>query len=250
MISFFENSGKMTTEWEIKNPEICRSKIFVSPDQTQTAPTIKFETSVCENPVFFYMEHHSVYTQEEVENCQGRRLCFHCGDKIMKRIEFFPIKYTKQEDVYVSPIPHCRLECAFATVCSRTNNSDLIANFRSMYGCDILSAPPRELLFIQGGITMKKFHEMIDQKIVIELHPTNFVHAFIAPLYTSGSIFANNILPSKVQEVINSVLIEPPATLESHCLMYPQNTIKMPIENPLSSIADTFTLDPLSNRDF
>lgn len=241
----------MTSGWEItaSYPQ----SVHVT---TSTNRMSRFEFREVESgrPTFFYLVHHSHYTQELIDDCRSRLHCFHCGRAIVGRVRFFPLEFTKQDVPVMDQLPHCRPECAKATCSLRANNMNLISCFHLMYGPNVQCAPPREILYLPNGVSMQRFHEMIDEHLVMDLQQDTNVKAMMAPVYLSGCIFNNNVIPLEAQSALKSMIHEPPAILtHSTQSMERDNSsavVELPMHADFSTIAATFTVDEESNTDF
>lgn len=135
------------------------------------------------------------YTREEIERCEGKRKCFNCHGPIMDRIYFYPMQQNKLQQFYVNPLPHCRAECAKASVVKIPNNHLFLHLFTLMYGDEVDAAPPRELLYVPGGVTLEEYHQMVDDGLVVCLEQANpnrvfepLKRTFLAPMFVSVSL--------------------------------------------------------------
>jgi len=174
---------------------IPRSKIYVSATPTaassSTDPRSLFQLDGAQGITHFYLVLSSeLYTKDLIENCNGRLACFNCTRPIAERVYFFPTRFDEQATFECSQIPHCRSQCMMRTVLTLPNNFDLLTNLFNMYG-DTTAAPPRELLYIPGGVTLDRYHQLIEEGVVMELEPPN-VQSFIGPIFMSSAVLRNH----------------------------------------------------------
>ena len=121
----------------------------------------------------------------------------------MGLVYFYPEKFHPQtSEPYCNPIPHCRKECVYRTIQNMPNNGDLLALLFLMYGPDIHCAPPNFLLVVPGGLTLEKYHETIDQKLIINQEEP-YIRSFMAPLFVSCTLFKNHQLVNEAVAYID-----------------------------------------------
>lgn len=235
----------MTSGWEVKAS--CAQSVVVG-DQ----PRFK-RLDFCEpnkRPIFFYLRHDSPYTQDLITNCNHRLHCFNCNRSIATQVWFAPIELTKQEEFVVDALPHCRKECALATTLSRTNNADRLACFYMMYGPQVRCAPPREILYVPNGCSMQRYHEMIDENLVMDLHTSSQIRSFVAPMYLSGAIFNDNVISSQALEFSKQLIGEPPGvfTHSTHdSLQGDHPVLTLPMHTDIATVHTMFAVDPMAN---
>lgn len=234
-------------------PSLPSSKIYVSVRSELTC-TVKDPVLEVDRVIHFFLIHDvgQGYTQEDVSECKGKYRCFSCNRKIKFQIFFFPIRYTKLEELIVSPLPHCRAACALHTVVYQPNNCDLLSCFYLMYGLNVIVAPPRQLLFGPNAMSSEEYHAQIDASIVIEVHQTPMVHAFLAPVYYSCSEFKNHQLSKAAQDVVEALTQEPKTSIGPERIRETTGmnaVVVMPAARDISNLYSTFKLDPLSHRE-
>lgn len=157
---------------------------------------------------FLILKTGNLYTQEDVEECKGKYNCYNCSRKIMKRMYFYPEIFDPQtNEPTCNPIPHCRKECMYRTVQDMANNADLLTNLFLMYGHEMICAPPRFLLFIPGGLTVEKYHQLIDDGIVIQ-EEEPYIRCFHAPIYMSCTLFKDHQLVPDTVAFIDEMMVE------------------------------------------
>jgi hypothetical protein len=139
------------------------------------------------------------YTAEDVAQAKGKYRCYNCNQPIQGRLYFYPEEFHHQTRVPTcNPIPHCRPECVYRTVQDIPNNADLLQNFCLLYGHDVICAPARFLLNIPGGMTLERYHEAINEKMVIQVQPPD-QQCLFANVYVSATMFKDHqLLPSVV----------------------------------------------------
>jgi hypothetical protein len=76
-----------------------------------------------------------------------------------------------------------------------------------MYKSIVYSAPPRSLLYVPNGLTLERYHALIDSEIVVDEEPPN-IRAFMAPLYISSTFLKDYTLPQSTVSSIDTVLTE------------------------------------------
>ncbi len=224
------------------------SKIYVS-----SGSEIKRNFVISAEPpdavIHFFLVHDTGanYTEEIVKNCLGKISCFNCNRSIQGQIYFYPQEYTQLGDFICSPIPHCSKPCALRTISDISNNSNLLSNFFLMYGPNVECPPPRECLYLPGGLTLEQYHNMEGIRIESD---SREVRAFLAPKYYSITMFKNHQLVDESKKIIEFL------TMETKSSIGPQRSreqddmtiVVMPTSNNLSNISSVFTLDPLANR--
>ena len=163
---------------------------------------------------------------------------------------FNPIEFNKFGDPVCNPVPYCRKECGLRACLDTPNNQDLLANFYLMHGTDIYSAPPRVLLFVPGGVSIEKYHGMIDDQLVAK-EESSLIRSFVAPIYISCTTLKDHQLVPDVNALIQEMTAENKANLgpsksrDNTTL----NILSLPAQNPCdSSIASIFQRDSASYR--
>jgi len=139
------------------------------------------------HPIVFHVTLNPNYTNDEVNNCNGRFSCTHCDRPIPTQIYFIPKKCLVTGEFVYDPAPYCRVECCFRGMLDIPNNYDLKSVFMMRYGKTIRAAPPRRTLKVKGGFTLDQFHDFIDSFQVMEEEPKH-IRSFICPMYLSTSI--------------------------------------------------------------
>jgi hypothetical protein len=224
------------------------SKIFVS-SGSETRQSFVITTDPPDAVIHFFLIHDAGanYTEDIVKNCQNSFKCFNCNKSIEKQIYFYPQEYTQLGDFICSPIPHCSKPCVLRTISDIPNNSNLLSNFFLMYGPNVNCAPPRECLYLPGGLTLEQYHSMDEIRIEID---SREVRSFLAPKYYSITMFKNHQLVDESKKIIELL------TAETKSSIGPQRSreqndmtvVVMPSSNNLSNISSVFALDPMSNR--
>jgi hypothetical protein len=202
------------------------------------------------NPVIHFFLIHDAganYTEDIVKNCQNRFKCFNCNQFIEKQIYFYPQEYTQLGDFICSPIPHCGKPCTLRTVSDIPNNSNLLSNFFLMYGPNVYCAPPRECLYLPGGLSLEQYHNM--GKTQIECDSLE-VRSYLAPKYYSITMFENHQLVDESKKVIELLTVETKSSIgpQRSREQNDMTVVVMPSSNNLSNISSIFALDPMSNR--
>lgn len=184
--------------------------IYISPDpndesyNNRTQIKHKFISSVGQSHFYIVLTVGKHYTPEEIENCNGKYLCYNCGRPIPKRIYFYPTKQNHIDVMMMIPIPHCRRECVYRTVQDMPNNDHVLPLFFLFYGPDVICAPPRFLLFVPGGLTIEEYHQIIDNQIVISEEKNGF-KMFLAPVYLSCTLFKDHQLVEEAVSLIDEL---------------------------------------------
>lgn len=159
------------------------------------------------HPVAFRLILNPGYTDDEVNQCQGRYSCMLCDRPIPHRMYFIPKKQLVTKEFVCDPVPYCRVECCFRGMLDTPNNFDLKTVFVMMYGKKIRAAPPRRTLKVKGGFTLDQFHEFIDSLHTMEEEPQH-IRAFICPLYLSSSIMEGFQPLTEAQRLMDELHIE------------------------------------------
>lgn len=227
-----------------------RSDIYISSKQGDEKKLYTFRTKEGSFHFFLVFNPGTHFTQEEVKDCKGDRLCFNCSQPIVGPIYFYPTEYTKLEEIICSPIPHCRPACALRSVTDIKNNFDLLSNFFLMYGPDISCAPPRMLLYVPGGLTIAQYHSMINDGLIVH-EECQIVRSFLAPVYMSCTFLQGHQLVTDVVSLIEEMRIEsktsvgPSRSRDNSKL----NVMELPTKDLFNTVlADTFSVDPSSSR--
>lgn len=126
--------------------------------------------------------------------------CYNCNATCSDEIIRFPIEYDHKTLQYkFSELPHCRYSCALRTVMEYGYNCfQYKMLFHKLYGRNIKVAPPRSVLYIEDGMDISNYHNLIDKEIIVEEIQNN-TRSFIAPttynmaktvdsMLTSGSL--------------------------------------------------------------
>lgn len=178
-------------------------------DQKENKVKSKFQTNGKTVHYFLIVDSRNRYTAQELENCQGKYPCFHCGRPIPQRMYFYPLPSDELTSFHCYPIPHCRPECCLAHITfDIQNNADLISCFHSMYGTEVFCANPRQVLWL--GVSIQEFHQMIEDRITILMsqnHPSNprfpYIQHFMAPVFLSCTITDKHQLTDGVVQAID-----------------------------------------------
>lgn len=131
------------------------------------------------------------YTQEMITQCNERLRCFNCARPIANKIFFYPLEYTTDNYFVCSPLPHCSASCALRSVKDLPNNFDVQSSFFTMYGPDVIVAPPRALLYLPNGPSLEEYHRMCASSRVVQAEQPA-VTSFIAPYMVSSTFMKNN----------------------------------------------------------
>ena len=193
---------------EYKDVTVPRSKMFISKELKEAdknnIKSLVFGNENAKEHFYLIMNPDQLYTTEMVNQCQGRISCFYCHRPIPQQIYFYPLEFMGGKSFRVSPLPHCRRECAFAVVISLKSEL-LSALFPQMWGLTT-SAPPREMLWL--GLSIKDFHNMCDKQQVCEYSETPKVRALLAPVYITSTLFKNHQLVPDVIKLISDMEAE------------------------------------------
>lgn len=136
------------------------------------------------------------------------RKCYNCSRSFECNPIRFPTNYNDKNRLYTfNELPHCRISCALRTVLDYGYNSyQYKMLFHYLYGFDVVSAPPRSLLFIENDMTIEKYHEIIDSHVIVEEVKLD-TKSFIAPINYNITEYVNNILSKKAMEDIDSTVM-------------------------------------------
>ncbi len=158
------------------------SRVFTT-SQAEHKPQFTLNTE--KGNVHFFLEWRceGLYTQEEINECKGRKNCYNCNCPIQGPLFFYPVMLSKLEVFACDPSPHCSKACARRSVIDLPMHDNLSMLFAIMYG-DVLPAPPRKLLYL--GVSLKEYHQMVKDDVVMQLESES-VRSFIAPVYVSAS---------------------------------------------------------------
>ena len=165
-----------------------RSKIYHSSRGSDAL--CKFETAahdVQTSHILLVLTSGAHYTQDLISRCTGALRCYNCTQSIDNHVYFYPVEYTKHSEFVCSPLPHCRAACALRTVYDTVDNHNLLTVFVLMYGDSVYAAPPRQLLYVPGGMDTATYHTTIEQHTVMQIEPPN-IRSFFAPIYVSSAI--------------------------------------------------------------
>ena len=143
---------------------------------------------VFQTAFFLVLDTSSTLTQEMVTSCKGRLRCFNCTRPIEGQVYMYPVERNSDTGHLVcNPLPHCRPGCALRSVYSSRNVHTLLTLFVLMYGDDVRCAPPREFLFLSGGMSLDEYHGQPPQS-VWQLEDGNITRTFLAPVYVSHAV--------------------------------------------------------------
>jgi hypothetical protein len=100
-----------------------------------------------------------------------------------------------------------------------------------MYG-DMDAAPARELLFLPGGLTLDKYHELTDRHVAIELEPPN-VQSFVGPIFLSYSVLSDHQMVASSLQALEKLASQsavditqtPPVNLQSRVVTLPPHNL-------------------------
>lgn len=244
------------TQGFFRNVAIPRSSIYVSSsgmkeaeDKVANKKKYKFESNVTTFHFFLILRAGVHYTEEDIQDCQGKYSCHNCGRKIMGPIYFYPEEFDCQtNDATCSPIPHCRVECVYRTLQDMKNNADLLTNFFLLYGHDITCAPERFLLVIPGGLNIEAYHKAIDDKLIIQQHPS-YIRGCFGPVFISSTLFQNHqLVPDTVafldeMTIVTKNTIGPSRNRDNSDLKVVELAPKKLIDTKL---AEVFSFEPTS----
>lgn len=177
--------------------QLPKSSVYVSAEPDQTEPQkqkYKFASTAGAFHFFLALTSGENYTSEEIENCQGKYRCYNCQRPIPGAMYFYPEQFHFQtNEPTCNPIPHCRPECVLRTLHDMPNKDELLTNFFLMYGHEYLSAPPRFLLHIPGGLTIEAYHKTIDEGFLMDKQDP-LVRGLMAPVFVSCTLFKDHRL--------------------------------------------------------
>lgn len=243
----------VTPTGEYQDVNIPVSKMYVSKELKEedksNMKSLVFGTSQSRRHYYLIMKPDKLYTTDMVNNCQGRKSCFHCNRPIPNQIYFYPLEFMGGKSFRVSPLPHCRAECALATVTAI--KSDLLsALFPQMWGL-VSPADPRELLYL--GDTIEQFHKRCDENQICEYSENRKIRALLAPVYVTSTLFKNHQLVPDVVKLMIDLESEQREALGPNGTEHTTNENMVPIEarNILESApSSVFSLDPSTFRNF
>lgn len=216
----------MATTEKLVNVEIPRSTIYVSTPNNAASVNLNGENKAQDHHdmirqryniksdlkmAHFYLilQRGHLYTDAEIENCQGKYRCANCIRPIPGRIYFVPVKLRHPtQEAECEATPYCRAECVYRAVQDRKANHDLITNFGLVYGLEIRCAPPRFLLFGPGALTADQYHQLIDDGLTVQEEDPN-IRSFLGPTFVSVSLLgADHQLVPEVRAFIDASEVE------------------------------------------
>jgi hypothetical protein len=100
----------------------------------------------------------------------------------------------------------------YRTVQDLPNNADRLTNMFLMYGANITCAPPRFLLYVPGGFDLVKYHQIIDDQIVVQ-EELPFTRSLHAPIFLTFTLFKDHQLVPDVVAYIDEMLTEKKNTI-------------------------------------
>lgn len=151
---------------------------------------------------FFLVLSADRYTEDLVQDCQGRVHCYNCNRPIPKRIYFYPTRVYETGVYECNQLPHCRMECMKRTVVDIPNNYDLMTHLFNMYG-DVNTAPSRALLYL--GVSLEEYHHMIDRQMTMQVEPPR-VQSFVGPVFLSAAVLNNHQLVESSLQALEHIL--------------------------------------------
>jgi hypothetical protein len=243
----------MTTGFYKDDIELPLPNIYISPDPSDDSynKRIQRHSYISNNSQHFYivLTVHKHYTDEDIQNCNGKYKCYNCQRNIQKRMYFYPMKQNHQDIMIMNPIPHCRPECVYRTVQDLPNSEHVLSLFFLFYGPDVICAPPRHLLFVPGGFTIEEYHNVIDNNLVVHQEEEGFRMCF-SPLFVSCTLFKNHQIPDDIVSFIDEMNQEKKETIgpnKEHLEIDKMNIIpikKIPLREAYPSTI--FQIDPNS----
>ena len=220
----------MEVKGEFVDVDIPRSRIYVSNtkqelktnpmsehdenDNTLLQHRYRFQSDIAAIHFHVILMTGKLYTQEQIDCCQGAFHCFNCTRPIEGKMIFYPTQLTIINEFEVNPIPHCRPACAYRSVQDLpTNKNKLLNLFFLMYGPHIVCAPPRFLLFIPGGLTLEEYHQRIDEKYLITVSRQENIRSFFGVMVVSCTLFKNHQLVKDVVAFNDELNMERKSTI-------------------------------------
>ena len=231
--------------------DIPKSNIYISGNKQETKKKFLCQAKEANFHFFLILNSGQNYTQEMITSCDGSIFCFNCNQSIHGQIYFYPTDFNRFGDPSCVPIPHCRAGCALRSCMDAPNNHDLISNFYLMYGNNVVCAPPRVLLYIPGGLSLKKYHEMMDNCMVVQEERKN-IRSFLAPVYISCTMLKDHQLVTDVVSLIEELSIESKISIGPSRSRDNSQMNVVELETPdlfKTPICSMFSVDPASYRD-
>lgn len=215
----------VTTEKPI-NVDIPRSTIYVSTPNNAASVKLNGEHKTQDHHdmirqrysiksdlkmVHFYLilQRGHLYTDAEIENCQGKYRCANCTRPIPGRIYFLPVKLVHPtQEAECEATPYCRDSCVYRAVQDRKANDDLIIVFGLVYGLNVRCAPPRFLLYGPKALTVDEYHQLIDDGLTVQEEDPN-IRSFLGPTFVSVSLLgSDHQLVPEVRAFIDAAEVE------------------------------------------
>ena len=160
------------------------------------------QSNVFQTAFFLVLDTNSTLTQDVVTSCKGRLCCFNCVQPIEGQVYMYPVECDSETGYLVcNPLPHCRPGCALRSVYGSRNVHTLLSLFVLMYGDDVRCSPPRELLFMPGGMSLEEYHGQPPHS-VWQVEDGNITRALLAPVYLSHAVMRDYKLAPNARKVI------------------------------------------------